>query len=234
MVRLTTRWSRPGQPGVWLSCDTSLGLAGRLISRPLGSPWIVPQERGPQWPHSSTSNRLVNIERGCKTWKPSICSEPGRLAPRTNGRLRDWKPSAAFSAIDLDPSRLAPRWDLLSRPHRPTLTTITMRSSGGRSASNPFHGCCLPLRYCPCYHSSLEFSASFPTFYLAKATSASTSAYPCSSQSPQPLCLSAFSCYSVQDHKRCCSCSRSRTTQGALLQRPCLTPHLFRPFIRAA
>ncbi len=34
--RLTTRWSRPGQPGLAISCDTSLGLAGRLISRPLG------------------------------------------------------------------------------------------------------------------------------------------------------------------------------------------------------
>ena len=34
--RLTTRWSRPGQPSVWVWRDTSLGLAGRLISRPLG------------------------------------------------------------------------------------------------------------------------------------------------------------------------------------------------------
>ena len=34
--RLTTRWSRPGQPSVWLWRDTSLGLAGRLISTPLG------------------------------------------------------------------------------------------------------------------------------------------------------------------------------------------------------
>ncbi len=34
--RLTTRWSRPGQPSVWFQRDTSLGLAGRLISRPLG------------------------------------------------------------------------------------------------------------------------------------------------------------------------------------------------------
>jgi hypothetical protein len=33
--RETTRWSRPGQPGVWLTRDTSLGLAGRLISRTL-------------------------------------------------------------------------------------------------------------------------------------------------------------------------------------------------------
>ena len=35
------RWGRgsstdPGQPGVWLRRDTSLGPAGRLISRPLG------------------------------------------------------------------------------------------------------------------------------------------------------------------------------------------------------
>ncbi len=34
--RLTTRWSRPGQPGVWPWRDTSLGLAKRLSSRPLG------------------------------------------------------------------------------------------------------------------------------------------------------------------------------------------------------
>ena len=34
---LTTRWSRPGQPGLAISCDTSLGLARRLSSVPLGS-----------------------------------------------------------------------------------------------------------------------------------------------------------------------------------------------------
>ena len=34
--RLTPRWSRPGQLSVWVSCDTRFGLAGRLISRPLG------------------------------------------------------------------------------------------------------------------------------------------------------------------------------------------------------
>jgi len=34
---LTTRWSRPGQPRFAVSCDTSLGLAGRLISRPFAS-----------------------------------------------------------------------------------------------------------------------------------------------------------------------------------------------------
>src|SRR3990172_9057211 len=35
-IRRTTRWSRPGQPGLAISCDTCLGLAGRLISIPLG------------------------------------------------------------------------------------------------------------------------------------------------------------------------------------------------------
>ena len=34
--RLTTRWSRPGQPGRLRLCDTRPWLAGRLISRPLG------------------------------------------------------------------------------------------------------------------------------------------------------------------------------------------------------
>ena len=34
--RLTSRCSRPGQPGIWLWRDTGLWLAGRLISRPLG------------------------------------------------------------------------------------------------------------------------------------------------------------------------------------------------------
>ena len=35
--RLTTRWSRPGQPGVYLAVDSILGLARRLSSRPLGA-----------------------------------------------------------------------------------------------------------------------------------------------------------------------------------------------------
>src|SRR3990172_648043 len=35
--RLTTRWSRPGQPGRLRICDTRPWLAGRLISRPLGA-----------------------------------------------------------------------------------------------------------------------------------------------------------------------------------------------------
>jgi hypothetical protein len=37
---LTTRWSRPGQPGARISCDTRSGPAGRLISRPLGVPFV--------------------------------------------------------------------------------------------------------------------------------------------------------------------------------------------------
>lgn len=31
---------RPDQPGVWLACDNHLGLAGRLISRPLARPAV--------------------------------------------------------------------------------------------------------------------------------------------------------------------------------------------------
>jgi hypothetical protein len=46
LVRPTTRWSRPGQPGVWFRRDTSLGLAGRLISKPLGGDTPPPPSEG--------------------------------------------------------------------------------------------------------------------------------------------------------------------------------------------
>ncbi len=69
--RLTTRWSRPGQPSVWLRRDTSLGLAGRLISRPLGgmpadltmSPMAINHSAGP----FASAPRLA-LPRGLGAW----------------------------------------------------------------------------------------------------------------------------------------------------------------------
>ncbi len=69
--RLTTRWSRPGQPSGWIVRDTSLRLAGRLISRPLGGgarPCNGARNERPQVPQRpSHRHRWSHLATECST-----------------------------------------------------------------------------------------------------------------------------------------------------------------------
>src|SRR3990172_3385900 len=135
--RLTTRWSRPAQPGVWIWRDTRLGLAGRLISRPLGAQgdsrtgiqdMIVTHDlrpaaapRGAWWPVISLNGRVG--ERGlCPrahfhelSFRP-VLELPVRDTP---AGLRQRLPSLPTMPIPKHSiSRLTTRW---SRPGQPGL-----------------------------------------------------------------------------------------------------------------
>jgi len=66
-LRLTTRWSRPGQPGRLRLRDTRPRLAGRLISRPFG----VPDGFKLKLPPKSFPCNALPARGGCRWLEPA-------------------------------------------------------------------------------------------------------------------------------------------------------------------